>query len=1434
MTGGYLKQLQLTRQLEELARRAARDREAAEETIQEAQRLIASAKEMEISVAEAQKLLVEAEQSFSEKDYKGALALATKAVQKAKESKRRFIEHILEEAENLIKMFGEKGADAVLDLIEKGQSFIKEDRFDDAYLLAKEVWDRAEQFANSRMADLLEKAQSWLLLAEKEGGVIESENELLVHARKSLESADFKKSLEHVNSCLDSLREILSDLFSNRRQRVEVLIDDGKNLGIDFERVISLLKESDESFKHEEMEEAFSYLKAAEGELRRALANGLLSKLDVLEGETALLEKYVPAGDVKSMIAECRRLISSHDVEKALELYRDTESTLLQKQLDLLTRQLAALKPKIHIARLVRADIQNVLESIMAAKRAWKEGNFEGAMDMVHTADALLEEELKEYRQVERELKIVDELMSTAEEFGLPIEKAREIVRTARNFVRTGSLDRAMERLKTAQRILHAGIQQHLGKEILNVELYLAAAMRMDEDIQEESDLIEAIMARVKRGDYLGAKEALADCLERVKEKVRSKAEKTVEKVVSLIEEYDDMIETSPIKVMVEEARSAIEDGNHEQAYHLAIRAINRLEGELNLLLSTRFKQARRLVEICQKLGEGSSILEEKLKEAEKLGLDYRIDEALNCLNEIIQLAGIPVREWMEKQLDKLSSEINTARTDGIDTGRVERQVDKVNQLLEEERLAEAYDALIQAEEMLSETIEDYRKVREIMEELTSMIEEAKNRSIDTGEIEKEIQKINELLEKGDYAGASGLAVEVLDQAENILAPIAAPEKIREAENMVATARRLKQDISPEEVALSRAETMLESGDYTGALSVAKQVIEEVKKKIRKALEMELVRARELIEKAERTGADVSSLQEITDRAERMIHEWRLGDALRAISLVQNELDHELLMERKAAEGIDRAADLILSVEKTGADPGEAKGLLMQAREQMKKGRHGLAIDLAKKAADKAAEAGREFINRRIRMFEMNYNAMNLEGPDLNRVARLKAEIQELMTQNRFAEAFSLLEIMEEELKKICAQKELSEKTIREVEEEIEAARATGLVSSKVEGYLKKAKESLEQGAFTTAFFYASRCADELNSLREMYEHRRRELEKLKEEALNLEGEGLDLSSVNESLDAAADALAELDFQGSTRHLRRASRELAGLRLQLIEKKRNELRSLIELAEEAGVEVSTDTASLLADGSTDIRELDAAIASMREMITRKLEEKIGEVMGRIEVARNAGADTSTSEYLLEQASEKLKMKDLEEALRLLKESEESIGTAVETRREYMELRMRCESLIEHARRSGLRMEEAAELFDKAEAARRYDYQKAVELMKEALEKAEEEISSHTPELEVSLEFPERPSGGRWSRAVMTIRNDSISMVRNVEIEITGEIDVRGLEPVKKIRGQETITLEFEVMPRRSGRLQISVTLKCRPVLSNDEFRFDYSFEIEVD
>ena len=182
---------------------------------------------------------------------------------------------------------------------------------------------------------------------------------------------------------------------------------------------------------------------------------------------------------------------------------------------------------------------------------------------------------------------------------------------------------------------------------------------------------------------------------------------------------------------------------------------------------------------------------------------------------------------------------------------------------------------------------------------------------------------------------------------------------------------------------------------------------------------------------------------------------------------------------------------------------------------------------------------------------------------------------------------------------------------------------------------------------------------------------------------------------------------------------------------------------------------------------------------------------------------------------------------------MIKEAEDSIGVAMDERREFMELKMRCESLVENARRNGLVMEGVISLFARAEGERKKDYKAAIETMKGALLMAEEEAASYLPELAIDINFLDQAVSGQWMRTRVIVSNESKALARDVRIELSGEIEVRGLEGLKKLRGNESGEMEFEILPLRKGEIEVNFSLSCRPVLSEDTFGLESSFQLEA-
>ena len=208
MTGDYLKQISLTKQLEQRTKEAARNRKEAEEKIAESEKAIASAKTFDASTAEAEKLLQESRQANHQKDYKEALGLAAKALEAADLAKWTKVSSIIDSSRSLLHLFEQKDVPGELSaLTEKAQALLNEGAMDLALAKAHELWDASERFTNAKEADRLSLAQSLILLAERNSIILGEEKNLLGQSRQFLDRGSHADAIAKLNECLAAVRE---------------------------------------------------------------------------------------------------------------------------------------------------------------------------------------------------------------------------------------------------------------------------------------------------------------------------------------------------------------------------------------------------------------------------------------------------------------------------------------------------------------------------------------------------------------------------------------------------------------------------------------------------------------------------------------------------------------------------------------------------------------------------------------------------------------------------------------------------------------------------------------------------------------------------------------------------------------------------------------------------------------------------------------------------------------------------------------------------------------------------------------------------------------------------------------------------------------------------------------------------------------------------
>ena len=109
LTGEYIKQLQLKKQIEQRAKEAAKSREAAEEMLAKGEEALKLVKKMDAAGAEAEKLLTEASSFFKDKDYRSSLGLSTKSLETSRQGQKGKVGSILQASDELRTLVEKRG-----------------------------------------------------------------------------------------------------------------------------------------------------------------------------------------------------------------------------------------------------------------------------------------------------------------------------------------------------------------------------------------------------------------------------------------------------------------------------------------------------------------------------------------------------------------------------------------------------------------------------------------------------------------------------------------------------------------------------------------------------------------------------------------------------------------------------------------------------------------------------------------------------------------------------------------------------------------------------------------------------------------------------------------------------------------------------------------------------------------------------------------------------------------------------------------------------------------------------------------------------------------------------------------------------------------------------------------------------------------------------
>lgn len=1441
MAGDYLKQMQLTKQLEQKTKEAAKNRKEAEDRMAEAEKAIASAKTFDTGVAEAEKALVEGGQAFQQKDYKLALSLATRSIAASDKAKGNKVNSIIDSGEELLKLFHEKEVPPELQAaVKKARDLLEEGRMEEALAKSRELWDAVERFVNSRVADMFSNAQSLLLTAERLKVGTEGERQMLVQARKKLEEGEYDASISQLKDCMETVSAGLRNAFNSRAEGINAIADQAKEIGLGFSKAEDTLKKARGFSDRGDFEAAFSNLGIAESESNTIVSRGLQGRFEALKQRATVLKGYgVNVTGIIIDITKGKELARTDRIDDSISSWHELEGSLRDLETEETLRLVGKLRARLLIAKKTGTDISGVIAMLDQSRLTLNKGDFQGAAQQIDEADKLLEKALEGYRDVEENLLKTKALFAQASELKVNLSDPKKKVDLSRQLVMKRDFKRASEQLKAAQDEAHRGIQAHLGQDIMRAEMKVTLALKLGAEITAESALLEDIVARTKRGEYDGINEAIDNCIHEVDHKIYGIAERTLYDAKNQLDTYTGPINITNYRNTLYQANEVLREGQPIRAYELAVGSIEAIRRDEKSALDDRINEARHLLSIARDIGSESVTLNDKLNRAQELRSQGSIPESLRLTAEVLQYARSIIKDELTRQLVLLAKAVSMGRKGGIEVLQAERLSEEASKALGHGELEKGYALMREGETTLERLRTVHARIYDRVVEITVMLKEADAQSLDSSKQAGMLSNAKRLFEAGRYEEALPAIAKTFVETEKLVAPFMAPRKAQAARDLLAVAKRLGFDVGAPQKRLDGAQRLIDKKEYATAMISIREVEKTVMSILVNGAEKELEQVRDLLMRARDLGSDINSAQQIFNKAESLLRERRVYDALRAIDMAKNELDQSLLMSEKAQDTLERAQSVIADAQEFGVRVDPAIELLRQARNYNKMGRHGIAHELAKKASDQASSAAADMVQERMRKVEAEFLSEGLEGPDLEATLRIKAEIGSRLEARRFREAAALLKSFEEELGRVKAQKELSRRSIEEMEVKVNQAKDKGLSNTKVDSLLAQAKQSLEAGAFFESYSLSARCGEELKGQADLFDRRMAQLEELNQEAKELEGEDAG-KTVKEMAEAARNSISALDFESATLSLRRGKAAAQEAKTRIASERLKNLENLMGLAEEMPIDraslphISLHMMELKKEGGPlDLKELREAVEAMAQLMQQRIEMRVVTVEEHVSEARRSGADVSASVDLLLKAKALAHQGKFRGAVNTVLDAERSIGVAEEEQKQYIETRLKVEAKIEHARRNGLELVETIALYREAEHLKEKDHHAAQARIAKALEAADQAAEQFLPDIQVDLHFLEELKFDIWTKAQLHLTNEAKAMAREVSVAISGDMEARGFSTLTKLRGGERLNVDIEVKPLVRGTAHVNLALECRPVLSNDPVGYDSEFDVEV-
>ncbi len=1437
--------MQLTKQLEEKAKEATKNRQSAEEELQAAQSAMELAKVSDINISEATELYQQATAAFDDKEYKNALSLA---IRSKEVTNQQFSDHSMKIVDSTAKLlelvqgFG-KPSEKAAALLEEAKKIVLENEFEKAIDLSKQCWEDLEKVVHEHLSDEFSTAQSMIVLARNSGEDMTSAEGLLENAREYMNNQDY-------SAALDNLKQCISGLNTGIQTQIDEMMDEGrgflisaKELDADVTKIEELLAKIEEELKNSEFEKALSTSRLCKSEAEKTLSISISASIedrlvDIEKAET--INADTDKGH--EIINKAKNALKNGNYSEALTALKDSAEEIQNTQFQRVLKTISQSRSKFMKAKKYKADLSEAIDYLNRAREALKEGDFLESLQMANQGDKVVDEIINEFDQMEEILTDLETKLNEARELGVDIADAEELYKKAYSHFESNNITESNKFKENATKILDGALYSFITDMIETAELVISAGDNLGALLDEPNDYMHNAIKAVKEGEYRIALEEADKAINRAEEIIKIHVSNTIASAELALQEVSD-VDEDEIENLIGKAKTAFEQNAFDEAYRQADKALSMMETAQSAKARETMTLMENAVNIAKEMECDLSGIEQDIKSSydNMTARDFQMAQDLSerVYRSVINLQKITA----EKEFGDAKIEVIEAKKLGIDISEMRDALKRAKAGFEKgdykTTMNESSKTLANAKMI----VDGHQAAYESMTQAAAMVAEAKKNKADVSTIMETLLKAKSAFENAKYSEAKELSDNAKEETDSIVALYTSANNLSNARKYLSHLEELEIDTAHLNSLVDETKTAMKNKDAGAAIELSEKVENSTRDLLNSNITNLISEAESAMIDAKEIGIDISSPSTKLDSARTMLTESDFTASIEFARAAKDEVMNIKELSQNAAIKMKDLQDKISEAENLYANTDDVRKLRDKAMDELRNHNYGNVISLSDEGLEATKEAIKNHITSTISSFRSAAEKAKADGVSVVAAEKLLEQAKEAFEKGDNKTALELAMRSEGELEKVGLQQDMAAKAIKTADAKMEEADKLGIFSRQAKNLLESAQKNINNGDYVKALENAIQSGDELYKVREEFsvaEEQMKLLKSLIDTAIEV---GVEISLAKKLQMDAENAMSGHDYKTAQEIAKEGLVEGQRLTYSKLSSKITDTYKLIDLGVNLNLDMEglssiiTESKTFMETGKFMIsnEKITTASDQATSILNKHVTDIITDSESSASHAKNFGIDISETLRLLAEAKEALSIGRYMNAMELAKKSRSEISDLQKgIEKEFIDLTYKANTLISSVKKFGINVKESEELFAQAREVKAEDHKQAIKLINQSIQLAQSTMDEFRPKLSAKI-TDDRVIKGHWVDTEITITNIGKTLGTDISVKMLGDIEYHGDMKVEKLMGGgKDITIPIKIkFTEGIGEQPVILEMISHRLMDNQRFTDSVTANIVV-